>query len=78
MKDVDRSNLVCNNTLMNETAILELLKKHISGSITTTKAQYSDSLDFHDVHIVGLVNLVNAAFKAGYGEGFEDAQPAWS
>lgn len=45
--------------------ILRLLQKYIDNDIITTETQYSDTLDFKDVHIMSLVNLIEAAFKEG-------------
>ena len=64
--------------MMKNEHILSLLQTHVSSLIETTETRRRDSLDFHDVHIKGLVDVVNAAFEAGrnqgYGEGMEAAQ----
>ena len=44
--------------------IEKLLKKHIP-SVETTEQQFSDRLDFHDVHIQCLVDLVKDAVARG-------------
>lgn len=44
--------------------ISKLIAKHIS-SVTTIKTQFSDSLDFHDIHIGLLVDLTREAIETG-------------
>jgi hypothetical protein len=61
---------------MKNEAILALLQKHISDDITTTKAQMSDSLDFRDVYITSLVDLVKAAYTKGLDQGYEEGMEA--
>jgi hypothetical protein len=60
--------------MMKEAQILRLLQQHISRDITTTLAQNMDSLDFHDVYIGCLTDLVRAAYALGHGAGYEEAQ----
>jgi hypothetical protein len=58
--------------------ILALIQKYVRNDIDTTEVQGSDSLDFHDVYIKSLVDLINAAYEKGrdkgYVEGLEAAQ----
>ena len=44
--------------------IEKLIKKHIF-SVETTERRFSDRLDFHDVHIDCLVDLVKDAVAIG-------------
>lgn len=48
---------------MNE-VIEQLIKEHVP-SVETTTQRNMDSLDFHDVHITSLVDLVKAAIEIG-------------
>jgi hypothetical protein len=61
---------------MKEAQILRLLQQHISRDITTTLAQNSDSLDFRDVYIGCLTDLVRAAYSAGMDKGYEEGMEA--
>ena len=62
--------------MMNDKAILALLQKHVSRDITTTKAQMMDSLDFQDVYIGSLVDLIQGAYEAGLSQGYADGMEA--
>jgi hypothetical protein len=61
---------------MKNEVILALLQKHISRDITTTKAQMMDSLDFRDVYIGSLVDLIQGAYEEGLNKGYEDGMEA--
>ena len=56
---------------MNNQQILHLLQSNISRDIVTTIPQMSDSLDFHDVHIKGLVSLIKQAYATGHSAGYK-------
>lgn len=49
-----------------------LIRKHIL-SVNTINVQHLDSLDFHDVHISCIVDLVKEAIKVGTDIGIEYA-----
>jgi len=57
-------------TMKNED-ILALIQKQVSPLIETTEVRGRDSLDFHDVYIKSLVDLVKAAYQAGREEGLD-------
>ena len=67
------------NTMKNED-ILRLLQKHVDAEIETIGIRGRDSLDFRDVFIGSLVDVVKAAFQAGREEGlnqgYEDGMEA--
>jgi len=44
--------------------LLQLIRKHIP-SVNSIEAQNMDSLDFHDVHISSIVDLVKEAIQLG-------------
>jgi hypothetical protein len=62
--------------MMKNEAILALLQEHVSRDIETTKPQMMDSLDFRDVYIGSLVDLVKAAFEKGLDQGYEEGLEA--
>jgi hypothetical protein len=53
---------------MNEKEIEELIKECIP-CVETCTIQFSDSADFHDVHIRSLIELATAAYKLGFQAG---------
>jgi hypothetical protein len=61
---------------MKEAQILRLLQQHIDRDITTTLPQNMDSLDFRDVYIGCLTDLVRAAYSAGMDKGYEEGMEA--
>lgn len=52
--------------------LLALIQKHIP-SVNTTETQCMDSLDFHDVHISSLVDLVKESIQIGIDLGITQA-----
>lgn len=51
---------------------MKLIQKHIQ-SVNTIEAQNMDSLDFHDVHIDSLVDLVKESIQVGIDIGIDQA-----
>ena len=50
--------------------ILAFLKKHVDDEIETIERRGRDSLDFRDVYISCLVDLVKNVHEAGFAEGY--------
>jgi len=51
----------------------KLAKKHIVG-LETLETRNSDSLDFHDIAVWCLVDLIEAAYEAGKKAGQNNAK----
>ena len=50
-----------------------IAKEHCN--INTLQTQFNDSLDFHDVHVAGLLRMLNDAYKLNRGLPYRSSAP---
>jgi len=62
--------------MMKNKDILALIQKLVRSDIETTQCQGRDSLDFTEVYIPRLADLVKAAYKAGRDKGYDEGMEA--
>lgn len=60
--------------MIDDKKILSLIKKHTFAGIETIAVRGLDSLDFHDIYIRSLVDLVKKAYEEGYSRGYEEGE----